>query len=327
VFGFCDAEADMIQGFQKIFHLFDNNSIDIFDGEVEVTEKLDGSQFNFGRIDGVVQMRSKGAAVFFEDNNKMFQKAKDFVRSVSDRLQEGVIFHGEYFQAPRHNTLAYRRVPLNNFALFGITEIGHSGCVPDLAEGAKFLGCESVSVLFRGNVSFRDADDAKEWIALLLNRESALGGAHQEGVVVKNYGKKSFYAGKDLPITCAKWVTAEFKEKHKVAWKESNGSPIEKIARAYESKARWIKAIQRLRDEGKLENSVRDIGPLLKSIATDLSEEESEQIKAMLFKLFWADIQRMTTRGFPEFYKQYLLDNAVISGSQSDVTGAAWEYA
>lgn len=50
----------MISAFPKIFAIGTKYIDSIFDNEVEITEKVDGSQFAFGKIDGEVYCRSKG---------------------------------------------------------------------------------------------------------------------------------------------------------------------------------------------------------------------------------------------------------------------------
>lgn len=44
--------------FPKILHLGDKAIRDIFDEEVEITEKVDGSQFGFGIVEGELIIRS-----------------------------------------------------------------------------------------------------------------------------------------------------------------------------------------------------------------------------------------------------------------------------
>src|SRR6185437_4176639 len=119
-----------------------------------------------------------------------------------------------------------------------------------------------------------------------------------------------YWMDKKYPLTAAKLVTAEFKEKHVDGWKESNPSALEQIGRAFNCEPRWRKAVQHLSEDGVLQNSVRDIGLLLKEISRDLHEEEQQNIKDMLFKLVLKDIQRIAVKGFPEFYKDYLSKGA-----------------
>ena len=78
----------------------------------------------------------------------------------------------------------------------------------------------------------------------------------------------------------------------------------------FHTEACWHKAVQHLTEEGLLEHSPRDIGTLLKELAIDLKAEQEDYIKGRLFKYFWPKIQRGTAAGFPEWYKQQLLESA-----------------
>ena len=55
----------MIPPFPKIFTIGTRYVQNIFDDEVEITEKIDGSQFCFGKINSTVYVRSKGATLYF----------------------------------------------------------------------------------------------------------------------------------------------------------------------------------------------------------------------------------------------------------------------
>lgn len=295
----------MIPTFPKIFTAGDRFTADIWDGPIEITEKVDGSQFNFGRHQGVVYMRSKGADVFHEDNNKMFTKAKDFVRSVEEKLPEGVTFHGEYLQSPRHNTLTYSRVPANNFVLFGVTGSPDSvtPSVLRLAWAEEFR-CDAIPVLFEGQAP---VEGRFEWLMEFVHEESFFGMAQREGIVIKNYAKTAMVGGIVIPLLCAKVVSTEFKEKHKGAWAQGEGKDkLTLIGEAYNAKPRWQKAVQHLRDSNLLTDSPKDIGPLLKEIHLDIEAEEMSNIKDMLWDLFSKDIKRIAVRGFPEWYKEEL---------------------
>jgi hypothetical protein len=301
----------LIPSFPKIFTVGDRFTRDLWKGPVEITEKIDGSQFNFGRVQGHVYMRSKGADVVYEDNNKMFDPAKDFVRSIEDKLPEGVIFHGEFVGRPKHNTLVYRRVPKGNFMMFGITAppewLASFGEFPYLQRDhfCRLFGCEEVPILFYGEAPEGDKYD---WLMEWISEESALGQAQREGVVIKNYTQPVFMAGLSIPFLSAKIVSMEFKEKHKVDWKNYGGKDrLSLIGEAYNAKPRWMKSIQYLRDSNLIEGSPRDIGPILKRIHQDIEEEEKENIKEMLWNVFSKDVKRMAVSGFPEFYKDYLV--------------------
>lgn len=309
----------LIPAFPKIFTVGDRFTRDLWRGPVEITEKIDGSQFNFGKVQGHTYMRSKGADIVFEDDNKMFDLAKAFVRSIEEKLPEGVIFHGEYLNKPRHNTLAYSRVPKSHFMLFGMS--GKSDWMfPEYQMRSYWVdkfGCEEVPILFYGDAPEGDKYD---WLMEFISEESALGMAQREGIVIKNYNVPVVLAGLSIPFLSAKLVSMEFKEKHQVAWKLGEGKDrLAIIGEAYNSKPRWLKAIQRRRDDGLLESSPRDIGPLLKLLHEDIEEEEKENIKEMLWKVFAKDVKRMAVSGFPEFYKDYLAHGLAESPNVDNV--------
>lgn len=304
-------DALRIPGWPKIFALGSQPTHGIFEGPVEITEKVDGSQFNFGVVGGELIMRSKGAGVHLNDGNKMFAKAAAMATERFEKglLPEGFIFHGEYLQAPRHNTLAYDRTPKNHFALYGVTNKSAQKVVASysaLQEWAGLIDVDVVPLLFEGTAV---QENFSEWIVGLTDRTSYLGGARVEGVVIKRY-EPILIGGQLLPLTQAKYVTEAFKEKHGVEWKATNKGPLEKIADSLAARPRWEKAIQRAREAGTLDGSPKDIGPLLKSINQDMVEEEKEEIKELLWSLFWKDINRMAVRGFPEFYKQKLVSDS-----------------
>ena len=97
--------------FPKILAIGHKEILTLFEGEVEITEKLDGSQFSFGKIDGEVITRSKGRE--FSEPDKLFKPVWEYVHSIADRLPEGIFFYGETLGTPRHSTLAYDRTPKN----------------------------------------------------------------------------------------------------------------------------------------------------------------------------------------------------------------------
>jgi len=106
-------------------------------------------------------------------------------------------------------------------------------------------------------------------------------------------------------------VSEEFKETHKVAWKGKGGkNKIDVFLDSFNTEARWNKAIQHMRDAGSLTHSPKDIGSLIKEIQMDIIDECAGDIKEKLFKLFVPEIQRKACKGFPEYYKQQLLEGA-----------------
>ena len=278
---------------------------EIFDGFVIVQEKVDGSQFSFGKtLEGELVCRSKGKQLLLDAPEKMFVKAVVTVRELEHLLTPGWIYRGEFLSTPKHNTLKYGRVPEKNIILFDIQTGLEEYLVPAAVRiQAERLGLETVPTFYAGNVT-----DFQQFNAF-LETESVLGGCKIEGVVVKNYAK--FTA--DKKVMMGKYVSEAFKEKHSADWKERNPNRSDVIALLIQeltTTARWQKAVQHLREAGKLEGSPRDIGLLMREVPEDIMREEGEEIKEKLFNHFWKEIQRGVTSGLPQWYKDELAKSA-----------------
>lgn len=87
----------------------------------------------------------------------------------------------------------------------------------------------------------------------------------------------------------------------------SQFSVVEDIIRAYATKPRWEKAVQHLRDAGKLDGSPKDIGALMAEVPDDVAKESADEIREALWKWAWPKIRRGLGRGLPEWYKERLL--------------------
>lgn len=274
---------------------------DLFDGgNVYVQEKVDGSQISFGNIDGELVIRSRNATIN-QEKPEMFKLAVDAIKAVWEKMPVGRIYRGEYLSKPKHNTIEYGRVPKNNIILFDIdTGNQHYMCYEEVCGEADRLGFEVVPQL----AVFTEKPSLEE-ISKLLETDSILGGAKIEGVVMKNYNQ--FDTGDK--VLMAKFVSEKFKEKHANDWRRRNptkGDIVDILISEYKTDARWMKAIQHLKEEGKIGMVVQDIPILLKEVSQDIKEECEEEIKEKLFKYFWGGISRGVTRGLPEFYKEYL---------------------
>lgn len=291
----------MLHSFPKIFTLGETYIQDIFQEEVEITEKIDGSQFVFGKINDELYMRSKGASLYVCNPEKMFLIAINYVESIFHLLSNNIVFYCEYLRSPKHNILSYERTPKNNLMLFGV--LSDKKFISDhksLQYYSDLLSIECVPLLYSGIFNYDQMES-------LIDRVSVLGAQKMEGIVVKNYHRPFLLGGQPIPLMSAKFVTDAFKEKHKTDWKISTNR-WEAIKMSYRSEARWLKAIQHLRDTGLLTNSPKDIGGLIKEIWNDITEEEKENIKEFLWKEYGSELLRFSTSGFPEFYKKYIMD-------------------
>lgn len=274
-----------------------------FDADVIVQEKVDGSQFSFGMFDGEIRLRSKGAPIHPDAPEKMFERAVASVKEVAAHLVNGWTYRGEYLAKPKHNSLAYDRVPRAHIVLFDIC-IGHEQYAQrdTLEFEAGRLGFDAIPQLSTGRIS----DPAE--LRSFLDRESFLGGQNIEGVVCKQLNVTRF--GADGKALIAKFVSEHFKEVHAREWKETSPGRrdvIDTLCEAYQSPARWQKALLRLREAGKCTDSPSDIGPMMKLVAPDIEAECKQEIMERLWKWAWPQISRKSVAGLPEWYKGVLL--------------------
>lgn len=296
---------DRLHGYPKVWNLGHAAIANLFDGDVVIQEKVDGSQFAFGMINGELRVRSKGREIHLPVTDKLFKGACETAQRLFDegKLREGWQYRGEVLCGPRHNALTYERAPDGNIILFDV-DTGLEDRVSEpsaLAAIGAELGLEVVPTIYRGTVT--NLDDLKQH----LDRVSVLGGVNIEGIVMKNYTAW----GRDGKMLMGKLVSDAFREVHSKEWKKAHpgrGDVIQKIKETYRSHARWEKAIQHRTENGELENSPKDIGPLLREIQVDLLEECREEISEILFDAFWKEIGRGACAGFPEWYKQRLAE-------------------
>lgn len=292
-----------LPSFPKIFALGDRHTRCLGYGDIEITEKVDGSQFVFANIDGEVLCRSKGQMILEGNVPKMFNNAWNAAHSLP--LSNGMIYFSEYLDKPKHNILEYGRVPNNHLALFGIMDAKTKEPYQYrfIKDEAERIGVEVVPLLYEGKGPVQDIDK-------LLDRESFLGKQLIEGFVVKKY-EPMFIGGMLFPISAGKFVSERFKEKHQTDWQKSSDK-LDIFLKSFTSEARWAKAVQRKRENETLLGSPKDIGPLIAEIKKDLLEEESENIKEGLLRHFEREIVSNALRGFPEWYKKRLLDANTI---------------
>lgn len=295
--------------YPKIWALGHAQLTDLLHGPVVIQEKVDGSQFSFGNIEGKLHMRSKGQPVGAGGKGDgMFEKAARTAELIfaTGTLPEGMVVRCETLSRPCHNTLAYDRVPTGNIAVFDI-EQGPMGFLAPatVQEQCKLWGIEAVPLFAYDDYT---ADQLRYHLPKWLDTTSFLGGQKLEGVVVKNYRVLT-------PIlqqpAFGKFVSEAFKEVHSASWKERNPGRSDKIQLLidrYRTPARWNKSVQHARDEGVLLNEPKDIGMLIGRIKSDLLEECGDEIRQQLFKEFLDDVVKGVIRGFPEYYKQQLLE-------------------
>lgn len=291
--------------YPQVFNMGHRYVKDLLTSPVLVEEKIDGSQFSFGvfEIDGErkIRVRSKGAEMIPEAPEKMFARGVAWVIANADRLTLGWTYRGEFLSKPKHNALAYDRIPREHIILFDINRAQEDYLPWELkAAEADRLGLEVVPVLHAGMV------ESIEAFRTFLSRESVLGGQKVEGVVVKNYA----LFGQDKKVLMGKFVSEAFKEVHQGSWQADNPNKndiLQALIQQYHTPARWQKALIHLREKGLIEDSPRDIGLLMREVWPDIEKEEIENIKDKLYQWAQDKLRRGIVAGLPEWYKEELL--------------------
>jgi len=292
-----------IHSYPKVFGFGHKAIANLFSQPVKLQEKLDGSQFSFMYVaEEGLKMRSKNAIVV-PGQGGMFGKATNYLETIATELLENVVYRGEYLQKAKHNILAYDREPTNHIVIYDL-EISPN----DFQNKEELCHKEAERLGFEYIQSFGThmITSAEQFLDLIEKSTSMLGGPI-EGIVAKNYNM----FGMDGKVLMGKYVSEKFKEKHAEEWGALNPSRKDILASLIlelTTEARWRKAIIHAREEGWLQNEPKDIGPLIKSIQVDVDEEEAEYIKDKLYNHFKQDILRGTIRGFPEWYKNELLE-------------------
>lgn len=303
-----------IASYPKVYNIGHAAISDIFADTVLVEEKVDGSQLSFVRVGSELFFRSKGADILADAPEKMFAAGVNAIQEISPSLREGWVYRGEYLAKPKHNVLAYQRVPRRQIILFDINTGDEAYMDRDAKDAeAERVGLEIVPVVYSGRV------ESPEHLLSFLDHESVLGGQKVEGVVAKNYAR----FGRDGKALMGKFVREDFKETHAKEWKAANpgiGDVIERLISTLRSEKRWEKAVFHLRDQGVLENSPRDIGNLIKAAQKDISEEEAEFVKQKLYEYAMPRILRASVAGLPEWYKKRLLDSAFQPAAETPST-------
>jgi hypothetical protein len=290
--------------YNSIYNLGHRALTELFSDNVLVEEKIDGSQFSFGKFifeDGNVctKCRSKGCEINVDYPEKMFNKAVENIKPLD--LKIGWTYRSEYLQKAKHNTLAYDRTPEKNLIIFDIaTDEECYLSYDDKVAEAKRIGLEVVPNLYFGKIN------DPRFVLDFLSMQSILGGQKIEGVVIKNYNR----FGPDKKTLMGKYVSEAFKEVHNCEWKKENpaiGDIVDNLISKYKTPARWQKAVQHLKENGLLTGSPKDIGILMKEVQIDIEKECIDEIKDSLYNWAKSRLLRSCVHGLPEWYKEQLL--------------------
>lgn len=314
-----------MQEYHKILQSYDKVAIGIYRGTILIEEKIDGSQFKILiRPDGTMEFNSHNS----DDGNpdtKMFGVAIEQAKKIFEgyRPLEDVTVFCEYLKSPKHNTLSYERVPLNNLIIFDVMVGGMYIRRKLKEEFAEKHGLEIVPILYHGEASGvvdeNDPDRMSEDFKInLLKKTSALGHDEKakfkniEGFVVKNYDEvydpKYVHDGNTHPWMCIKIVNEKFKENnHDINPNRTN--KFEELKANYRTEARMLKTIQRAKEEGLLKGDLSDLSILVPMVIQDIVDEEEDRIRDALYRIFGKEITANASKEMVPTYKKYLDDD------------------
>ena len=318
-----------IPSYTKILALGASGTENALLGKITIQEKVDGSLFGFGVNDyHQITMRSKSVTFTLPENKemiplvveKMFAKAGESVQRFSDVLKEkyqNTYFYAEYMQSTKHNTLKYENTPKNNLMLFDGLQDGRWMSRKELEEAATLFDIDIVPILWEGDLptylrekQIKGYSTPGDFLTRLTETtQSFLGGTILEGVVLKNYEQTILLGGHIFPLF-TKYVRESFKELHTLDWKDRQPKDnLHDYINSFGTEARWQKSLIHGKEQGILNNSLKDIQPMIEMIQRDVEEEEKENAKNMLWKMFRKDILGASIRGFVDWYKKKLTEN------------------
>ena len=293
-------------------------------------EKLDGSQFR-------AQINEDGSYIFGAKNalfdewhpvDPNFVTAVNNMTPILDKFKDTDVYHPgkvytffmEYLEFPRHNTVSYARVPLNNLYLFDLARNGEFIADPEFVRNyANLMGLEPVKV-YRALDNPPTEADIQE---ILKTEHPILGGQKTEGIVVKCYAGQMQQRGHFYPVIF-KYVRKEFAELNAINWAERStvdrGNILDRGFAPFKEGLENIynKAIQHVKDNGNLTYSAKDIGLyLMDELKKDFQEEYLPVCMKEIEKFVKDDLFRMFKRGLPDYYKEEYLPKHNPEGSRS----------
>ena len=294
--------------YPKSYNLGNKNLEGFFEHPIYVQEKIDGSQFSFGYFDGKLRCWSRAQELNLL-NPGMFKPAID---ALLDRdplaFMNECTYRGEFLARPRHNHLAYDRIPKQHVVLFDVQDKAGEWLIhAELCVEGQRLGFDVAPVyMLWNNQTDSESYLLEEIKKLVATMKPVLGGEHIEGVVLKSYQRNA-----DGHVMFGKYVRPEYREEapHKKPKKGSGTDEfLAALAYAVTGPARWEKALQHLRDGGVATGEMQDMPLLIQEVNADIYLECSADFETSL--LVWAlpKMKQHFIKGLAEWYKDKLLE-------------------
>ena len=93
--------------YPPVFNLGHRYIKNIFQDDVLIEEKIDGSQYSWGVFDNELKCKSKCAIINVEYPENMFSKAVEWCKLNKDYFTPGWTYRGEFLSKPKHNSLSF----------------------------------------------------------------------------------------------------------------------------------------------------------------------------------------------------------------------------
>lgn len=258
--------------YNKVIRYGKQGTQSAIEGNIVITEKLDGANASFGNVNGELKCFSRNRELDEKNNLRGFYQWVHENIDVNS-IKEGYLYFGEWLVK---HTINYPDDAYGKFYLFDI-------CSGDSEEyrgievikvAQRFLGCELAPILYDGE--FKSLEHIQSFVG-----KSKIGDVG-EGVVVKNYSHRNLF-GEQVFV---KFVSDEFAEikqtkKHKVV---SPSNELDNFIDTYLTNARVEKMINKLVDDGIISEDydLTDMSTILRNsgskVADDILEEELDSL-------------------------------------------------
>lgn len=257
--------------------------------DLEITEKIDGSQITWINTDEGLTISSKKLILYPSQTvPNLFQPAVNYLIQNRDKIPKNIQYFAETLCKPRHNALKYDRVPKNHLYLFAAKELTGYAIWASFAE----LG-----------VHARHMDIEEPHIVQSISDSSCLGGT-TEGIVYSCKNGDSLCKVKEVS-EAFKEVKQDLKDRKK-AMKGVSTDHWDEFKQRFKTEARWLKAIVHLNEQGLLKHEESDIGQLFKEVQQDIIKEEQDTMVEFFNKHFRKQLLKTACEGIPDFYRQFL---------------------
>lgn len=276
--------------FEKVRPLNKTRSEELFNGFIEITEKLDGANFSF-IVDENDELIFRSRRQVLAENAGNFTKAVEYITKKNEQtpFEKGLIYFGECMTK---HTIDYGATP--EFVGFAVYSMEEEKYLDYWMQYFDMYNIPRVDPMIVQTIS----PDALEE---LTNKPSTFGTTCciREGIVLKNYETQCF----------SKIVRPKFKEENKKIFgdpeRKAKMEETDKIVATYCTPSRVQKGIFKLRDEDGCDVGMPMMEHLPILVTEDILEEEvlsiAKKFKDINFRHFRKGVAKECLKKLKEF--------------------------